>query len=70
MCSFPGISRLKIFTDSSYVVGCVNVWRDKWEDSGWTTCDGKPVANQRLIQYLYDLIDTESLEVVIVSQPS
>ena len=54
---FIDIRNLKVLTDSRYVEGCVNVWRDKWESNGWINSKNRPVENQEIIQRLCELAD-------------
>ena len=54
---FIDIRNLKVLTDSRYVEGCMNVWRDKWESNGWINSKNRPVENQEIIQRLCELAD-------------
>jgi len=47
--------RLRVCTDSEYVVKSMNAWAKGWERSGWKTRFGKPVSNVDLMQRLYAL---------------
>merc|ERR1711988_109781 len=52
--------RIVIYTDSKYVIGCVQDWHQKWESNGWKTSAGKPVKNQDLIQKILVQIERQS----------
>ncbi len=40
--------KIKIYTDSSYVLGGITSWINNWEKNGWKTANKKPVLNQDL----------------------
>lgn len=48
---------VKLVSDSSYVVGCVNDWIRQWKRHGWINHSGKPVANLDLIMRLHALLE-------------
>ncbi|MBF0441435.1 MAG: ribonuclease HI [Oligoflexales bacterium] len=48
-------AEVHIFTDSTYVINGINGWIYGWMARGWTTMDGKPVANRELWQELHEL---------------
>lgn len=54
-CSyFP--SKIKIYSDSTYLVDGFNQWLERWANSHWITSERKkPVKNQPLWQELYRL---------------
>ena len=62
---FIDIRNLKVFTDSRYVEGCVNVWRRKWESNGWINSKNRPVENKELIQQLCKMAD-EDINLTVV----
>jgi len=41
-----GIKKLKINTDSKFLISCITQWMPKWKRSGWQTTNGKPVINK------------------------
>ena len=45
-----------IYTDSKYVINCMDNWIHNWMKNGWRTADKKPVKNRELIQELYKYI--------------
>lgn len=61
-----GVKRLKINTDSKFLIKCVTEWMKKWKVDGWKTAKKKPVINKE------ELIELESalssLEVIWVSE--
>jgi ribonuclease HI len=42
----------KLFSDSQYCVNALTRWADGWEKRGWTTREGEPVKNKKLIQVI------------------
>lgn len=41
-----GIKKLKISTDSQFLINCITKWMPKWKRNGWKTADGKAVINK------------------------
>lgn len=50
-----------IYTDSTYVINCINKWYKKWIDSNWLNSKGKEVENKELIEILYKLSNKNNL---------
>jgi ribonuclease HI len=46
--------RVKLFTDSRYVMDGLTKWIHGWRRNGWKTADRKPVKNAELWQALVD----------------
>ena len=46
IASSQGISKLKIHTDSQFLINCVTQWMKNWKKNGWKTKEGKPVKNR------------------------
>lgn len=46
--------RVMVYSDSQYVVKGMNQWMRSWVNYGWTTQEGRPVANQDLWHRLVD----------------
>ncbi|XP_058800299.1 ribonuclease H1-like [Phymastichus coffea] len=44
------IRRLKIFTDSEFVIDCATKWIYTWKKNGWKTQDGRNVINKSELQ--------------------
>ncbi|KYQ57390.1 Ribonuclease H1 [Trachymyrmex zeteki] len=40
-----GIKKLKINTDSKFLISCITQWMPAWKRRGWKTVDNKPVIN-------------------------
>jgi ribonuclease HI len=58
---------LKVNTDSLLLVKTINQWMPRWKAAGWCKADGKPVANEDLMQRLDQAMSGMSrLEVVHV----
>lgn len=41
-----GIQKLRIFTDSGFMISCATEWMKKWKVNGWKTNDNKDVKNE------------------------
>lgn len=41
-----GIKKLKINTDSKFLISCITQWMPKWKARGWKTVNDKPVINK------------------------
>ncbi|XP_071569064.1 ribonuclease H1-like [Temnothorax nylanderi] len=41
-----GIKKLKINTDSKFLISCITRWMQSWKRKGWKTVQGKPVINK------------------------
>ena len=41
-----GIKKLKINTDSQFLISCKTKWMKKWKATGWKTAGGQPVINK------------------------
>jgi len=41
-----GIKKLKINTDSKFLISCITKWMPQWKKKGWKTRDNKPVKNK------------------------
>jgi ribonuclease HI len=49
------IKIIYIYTDSTYIINCINKWYTQWEKNQWKTSKGKDVENKDLIKALYEL---------------
>lgn len=59
-----GIKKLKINTDSKFLISCITQWMPKWKKNGWTTAGNKPVINK--IELLEMEKELESLTITWV----
>ncbi|XP_078037200.1 ribonuclease H1-like [Augochlora pura] len=41
-----GVEKLKIITDSKFLIQCITIWMPKWKKNGWKTAAGRPVVNK------------------------
>ncbi|KAL0112782.1 hypothetical protein PUN28_012211 [Cardiocondyla obscurior] len=41
-----GIDKLKINTDSQFLISCATQWMPNWKRNGWVTSEAKPVINK------------------------
>jgi ribonuclease HI len=48
--------KIRIVSDSEYVVKAVNVWIKGWKKNNWRTSDKKPVKNQEIFSELDTLL--------------
>ncbi len=48
-------SKVRIYTDSSYVLRGMEEWLENWKNNGWITSAGKPVKNQDLWKRIAEL---------------
>ena len=61
-----GYSKVRINTDSAYVVNCMNNWQYKWFRNGFINSKGGPVANKDdiiVLSEISDQIDTEFVHI-------
>lgn len=58
----PRNSKIKLYSDSSYVLNGLMSWMDSWKANGWKTANKKAVKNQDLWQKLDNLISNFKLE--------
>lgn len=59
-------NKVIVNTDSAYVVNTINKgWLTKWSENNWKTKKGEPVKNSVLWKELYQILESESYEVVI-----
>ena len=58
--SIPRGPRVRVRTDSQYVVKGITSWLPGWERRGWRTSQGSPVANRELWEALRDVVKTHS----------
>jgi ribonuclease HI len=61
-------SRVHLYTASDYLKDGATAWIKGWRARGWTTRDGKPVANRSLWQRLATLIDRHEVHWHVVSR--
>lgn len=54
---FKEPKKIKIYTDSEYVIKGVTEWLPKWKRKGYITSEGKPVKNKELWKNLEKLVN-------------
>ncbi len=59
-------SRVKLYTDSKYVMHGITEWMDGWKAKGWKTASKKPVKNVDLWQKIDALVQTHEVEFIWV----
>ena len=55
-------SRVKLYTDSIYVMKGISTWIHDWKRRGWRTADKKPVKNEDLWRRLDELARGHAIE--------
>ena len=59
--------RIKIFSDSSYLINCFKEkWYVKWQMNGWKTSGKAPVENKELWQKLIELMKEQEISFYLV----
>ena len=41
-----GIKKLRINTDSQFLISCINDWMPRWKANGWVTSKKTPIINK------------------------
>ena len=54
--------RVKLYTDSLYVMKGITIWIHDWKRKGWRTADKKPVKNEDLWRRLDELAAKHEIE--------
>lgn len=67
---FKEPKKLKIYTDSEYVIKGVTEWLPKWKNKGYITSEGKPVKNKELWEILDKWINFHQVKWVKVKAHS
>lgn len=60
------LDKIKIYSDSKYVIQSITSWSDNWIKNGWKNKAGKDVKNKELIKRLLDLYNTFTIEMIHV----
>jgi ribonuclease HI len=60
--------RVHLYTVSDYLKDGATTWIKGWRSRGWTTREGKPVANRSLWQRLVTLVDRHDVHWHVVSK--
>ncbi len=55
-------SRVKVYTDSQYVMKGISQWIESWKKRGWRTADKKPVKNVDLWKELEEQAGRHEVE--------
>lgn len=54
--------RIKLHTDSKYVLQGITEWMHNWKKRGWKTAGNKPVKNEELWRRLDEAVQRHSIE--------
>ena len=57
-----GAHLFKVYTDSTYVIRGITQWIFRWKKNGWTSAEGKDIANADLWRHLSALAHERKLE--------
>lgn len=60
------VDKLRVFTDSKYLIGCMVEWWDNWVLNGFMTAERKPVENQELLKDLKRVLEKVDVEFVSI----
>ena len=60
--ALKGRRKVRLYTDSKYVMDGINDWMPNWKKRGWKTASKKPVKNQDLWQALDEAIQRHQIE--------
>lgn len=52
--------KARVYTDSTYIIGCMQTWIYNWQRNGFINAAGREVANRDLIEEASDLDDQVS----------
>lgn len=55
-------SKVKLYTDSKYVMQGITEWMDGWKAKGWKTASKKPVKNKDLWLEMDDIVNQHDVE--------
>ncbi len=58
----PVGSKIRIFTDSGYLINGITKWIHGWLRNNWKTSDKKDVLNKDLWQSLYEVVEDREIE--------
>ncbi|XP_011308875.1 ribonuclease H1 [Fopius arisanus] len=64
------IQKLRIFTNSEYLIKCMNEWWDNWVSNGFMTASRKPVENKEMLQDLKRVLEKVDVKFKFVSAHS
>lgn len=53
-----GLTLVRVYTDSKYVINSFTEYLPKWKENGWTRKDGKPISHENEWKYLDVLKET------------
>ncbi len=59
---FKEPKKIKIYTDSEYVIKGITQWLPKWKKRNYLTSEGKPVKNKELWETLENLVKFHQVE--------
>ena len=60
---------LTIYTDSQFLINCMELWVPIWQTNGWRKTDGRKVANWIELEELSDVIFESNINVMFEFVP-
>lgn len=57
ICLSQGWNRVKVITDSQYLINSVTIYMHKWKENNWVNCRNLPVAHKELFEKLSNLLN-------------
>jgi len=58
-----GVNKLRVNTDSEFLINCVTQWMTNWKRNGWITKSKQPVKNKEDLMSLDDAMNSGRIEV-------
>ena len=59
-----GVTKLKIYTDSMFVINCMTQWISGWKKNGWKKSTGDPVKNRVELEALDKAITNSGMNII------
>ncbi|KAJ3336719.1 hypothetical protein HDU93_002302 [Gonapodya sp. JEL0774] len=59
------VSELRVHTNNSYAINCLDKWIQEWKANGWHTKDKSPVKNRDLLEKLWNLKNEPGMPKVV-----
>ncbi len=53
-----GVGKLRIHTDSQFLINCMTQWIKNWKRNNWMTASKKPVINKQSLMELDEVMST------------
>jgi len=63
IASKQNVKKLKIFTDSKFLITCITQWMHGWKRNGWRTAKNEPVKNRAELEDLDRALNSGNIKV-------